>query len=644
MNGGASSSTNECRRVNNNGIQAMNRYTATAMAPLVDVLIFDLAIAAGKSLLPSHLAAFAVAITLNYLLNLRSTIISGGRATGVALYIRLTIVTLLALFLRGGVLGLLTQSWGWPPQISIVLAVAAGLAVTIPGYALVIASTRGASLYLIAYAFALRLVYLGSAELLPEEAYYWNYSRHLDLGYLDHPPMVAWLIRLGTSIFGQTEFGVRIGAVGCAAVTSFFAYRLTRNLFGRASAPAALLLAQTLPFFFLAGMLMTPDSPLTAAWAACLYFLERALIAEERKAWWGVGVSAGLGLISKYSIALLGPVTVLCMLWSPESRRWWRRWQPYAAVLVALAIFSPVIIWNAQHDWASFTFQTSRRLAEAPRFALHKLLASALILITPTGLVAVAAASWRRKPPPSDVNSGIAAARGWLFIRLAIFIPVAVFAVFSLRHEVKLDWTGAPWIAALPLMAIGMGAGAEKLGALGAWVRGAWTPTLVTMSLIYGAGLHYLVLGWPGLSYGRHTELVPVGWRDLSRQITEVTATMRRETGDEPLVVGMDRYVVASELAFYAVARGGPPVSVSSQHLFGGIGLMYERWTPAESQDGRTLLLVALDRGDLDGKAIESHVARLGPVTDGVLMKDGQIVRHYYYRMGYQYSHAARAE
>jgi dolichol-phosphate mannosyltransferase len=48
-------------------------------------------------------------------------------------------------------------------------------------------------------------------ELLPEEAYYWNYSRHLDIGYLDHPPMVAWLIRLGTMVFGQNEFGVRIG-------------------------------------------------------------------------------------------------------------------------------------------------------------------------------------------------------------------------------------------------------------------------------------------------------------------------------------------------------------------------------------------------------------------------------------------------
>jgi dolichol-phosphate mannosyltransferase len=621
----------------------MNRYIAPAIAPLVDVLIFDLSIAAGASLRSSHMAAFAAAIILNYLLKIRSSIVAARASKDLALYVRLMSVALLALFLRGGVLGLLSQSWGWPPQISIVFAVAAGLAVMIPGISHVIASSVSGSrgqtlaLYLIAYAFTLRLVYLGSAELLPEEAYYWNYSRHLDIGYLDHPPMVAWLIRLGTSIFGQSEFGVRIGAVGCAAVTSFFAYRLTRTLFGRENAVPALLLAQTLPFFFLSGMLMTPDSPLTAAWAACLYFLVRALIADQPRAWWGVGVSAGLGLISKYSIALLGPVTLLFMMWSPESRRWWRRWQPYAAALLALAIFSPVIIWNAQHDWASFTFQTSRRLAEAPRFALHKLIASALILITPTGLAAVAAASLR--VPPSGDKPSAAAARGWLFIRAAIFIPLAVFAVFSLRHEVKLDWTGAPWTAALPVMAIGMAAGAENRAGLGAWVRAAWAPTLLTLMLIYGAGLHYLVLGLPGLGYGKHIELVPVGWRDLSRQITAIRAAIGRETGAPPLIVGMDRYMVASELAFYAAAQRAPAVDISSQHLFGGLGLMYERWMPAESQDGRTLLLVALDRRDLEGREIESHVERLAPVIEGVLTKNGQIVRHYYYRIGYRYSH-----
>ena len=579
-------------------------------------------------------------MALNYLLKVRSTIVAGTRTRGPRLHRHLLTVSLMAMFLRGGVLGLLTQTWGWPAQISILFAVAAGLAVTMPGYSYALTShdpeARGRALAmgLIAYAFVLRLVYLGSVELLPEESYYWNYSRHPDIGYLDHPPMVAWLIWLGTATFGQSEFGVRVGALCCGAVTSFFGYRLTRNLFGEARALAALLLAQTLPFFFLSGLLMTPDAPLTAAWAASLYFLERALVANRSEAWWRAGFSMGIGVISKYSIGLLAPVTIAFLMWDAESRRWWRRWEPYAAALVALAVFSPVILWNAQHEWASFAFQTSRRLAEAPRFALHKLIASTLVLITPIGVLAVALGLMRRK---SADNS-----RGWTFISMAILIPLTVFALFSLRHEVKLDWTGAPWTGALPVMAFGMITSGATLGGIRAWVRGAWTPTLVTLLLIYGAGLHYLVLGLPGLGYGKHIELVPVGWREFSRQVTDTVAGIRKQTGDDPLIVGMDRYAIASELAYYGAERTKSAVNTSSGHLFEGIGLMYERWTPAAAQEGRTLLLVAWDPKDLAGKYVESHVERLGPVEDRVLTQDGKIVRHYYYRVAYHYLRTPR--
>lgn len=553
----------------------------------------------------------------------------------------------MALFLRGGVLGLLSLDWGWPAQVSILVAVIAGMAVTTPGYSQTLSSatgsarTRALAIGIIAYAFALRLVYLGSVELLPEEAYYWNYSRHLDIGYLDHPPMVAWLIRVGTAAFGRSQFGVRVGAVCCGVITSVFTYRLTRNLFGETSALLALVLAQALPFFFLSGLLMTPDAPLTAAWAASLYYLERALVAGRSEAWWGVGLALGIGALSKYSIGLLVPVTLAFMLWDRKSRRWWWRWEPYLASLLAFAVFSPVILWNAQHEWASFAFQTSRRLAEAPRFALHKLVASALILITPTGVLAVAAALLGAKPADADVKPEQAgdgdAARRRLFITLAVLFPLTVFALFSLRHEVKLDWTGAPWTAALPVMAAGMTSTGAALSGLRAWIRAAWAPTLVTMLVIYGAGLHYLVLGLPGLGYGKHIELAPVGWRDFSRRIMEAAAAIRTETGSDPVIVGMDRYAIASELAFYGAERTRSAVDTSSAHLFGGIGLMYERWTPAEMQEGRTLLLVAWDPADLIGKAVESHAERWGPVEDEVLWRDGQVVRHYYHRVAYNY-------
>jgi dolichol-phosphate mannosyltransferase len=626
----------------------LKRGAATALVPLIDVALFCALSGGGLSLRTSHIAAFAVAMALNYLLKVRSTLVAAKRTRDWRLHCRLGVVAIAALFLRGGVLALLSLAWAWPPQVSIVFAVIAGLAVTAPGFAHALSLAPGESHWralaigLVVYAFALRLVYLGSVELLPEEAYYWNYSRHLDIGYLDHPPMVAWLIRLGTTVFGQSQFGVRVGALCCSMLTSVFTYRLTRNLYGEASALAALVLSQALPFFFLTGLLMTPDAPLTAAWAASLYYLERAVVEGRSSAWWRVGFWLGIGMISKYTIALLVPAVLVFMLWDRKSRQWWTRWEPYAAALLALAIFSPVIIWNAQHDWASFAFQTSRRLAEAPRFALHKLIASALILITPTGVLAMAVAFTRAKPAEVDARTGADTGAGEsrrrrVFISIAVLVPLTVFAIFSLRHEVKLDWTGAPWVALLPILAPGMIAAANTVGGIRARIRGAWVPTLVTVLLIYGAGLHYLVLGLPGLGYGKHIELVPVGWRELSRRIEKTAAGFRDDTGVDPLIVGMDRYAIASELAFYGFSSTISAVEPSSAHLFGGVGLMYALWSPAKLQEGRTLLLVGWDPHDLSDKSVESHTERLGPVEDDVLLRDGKVVRHYYHRFAYNY-------
>jgi dolichol-phosphate mannosyltransferase len=596
------------------------------LAPVLDILAFCAFLGAGLSLRASNTYAFALGYALTLLLRWPALRAARDPASAWGIAVRGAVVGFMALFLRAGVLALLAQRWGWAPQVGIFFAAALGLAVTAPRW-------RNTALALIAYAFVLRLVYAGSVEMMPEETYYWNYSRHLDFGYLDHPPMVAWLIRVATAVFGQTEFGVRAGALLCGAITSIFVYKLARNLFGAASALAALLLVQALPFFFLSGLLMTPDAPLAAAWAASLYFLERALIGNRSRAWWFAGISLGLGMISKYSIALLGPVVVAFMVWDPQSRRWWARSAPYVGALLALAVFSPVIIWNAQHDWASFAFQTSRRLAETPQFALHKLIGSIIVLITPTGLLAVVAATLGRRAADETPDE----ARRRRLFNLAIFIPLSVFALFSLRHEVKLDWTGAPWTAALPAMAFVMVSGNASVGRFATWIRAAWMPTILVMLLIYGAGLHYLVLGIPGLGYDKHIEAIPVGWRDLSAHVLETAHAYRKETGSDALIVGMDRYAIASELSFYGGAHTATGLQTANSNLFGGMGLMYGRWLPPKSQDGRNLLLVAFSPGELDDKFIHARVERLGPIEDDVLMRGGVLIRHYYHRMAFNY-------
>ena len=613
-----------------------------SLPPLTDCIVFAGAVGMGVAVGLAHIVSFACAAVLHYLLLDRPAIAVAGRGMEPRLHLHLLVVNLAVLFLRGGVLALCMQ-WGWVAHLAILPAIAVTAILVRAGHSLCLNSQdwslgrgerwRTLAFGLLLCSVLLRLVYCSQIELLPEETYYWNYAQHLDLGYLDHPPMVAWLIGAGTAVFGDTEIGVRLGALLCGVIAACFVYRLTCNLFDEVTALVALVVMQMLPFFFSSGILMTPDAPLTAAWAALLYFLERALLANRPSAWWGAGISLGLGLLSKYTIAMVVPAAFIFMVWDVQARRWLTHWLPYAALALACLIFTPVIYWNATHEWASFAFQTARRLAEKPRFSLHKLILSVLVLLTPAGVVGLATALWGKSDAAGE------AARRRRFTQLAVCFPLTVFFVFSLRHEVKLDWTGTLWLAAVPALAYALVASSRggSAGRLGAWAGRAWPPTLVVLVLIYGAAFHYLVLGLPGVAYSEHIELVPVGWRSLGEQVAAIDAEIRTQTGTEPLVVGMDRYAIASELAFYSPDRAHAVSQTSSDHLFGGVGLMYERWSPAASQVGRTLLLVGYKPEDVSGREVESRVQGLGPVREGMLARDGQAIRRYYYRIAYAY-------
>jgi dolichol-phosphate mannosyltransferase len=630
---------------------ALNTEKVGVIAPicmLADLAVCYAAMGGGATLRSSQVASFIVAVFLGYWFYVRPRVIGVTGPARRTLLFSLGVVSILALSLRSGVIEQLVQGWALPPHAAVLLAVIVSGLIMHLGYNLCIspprwgvgtdAQWRALVIGIVGYAFLLRLVYSAQIELLPEETYYWNYSRHLDIGYLDHPPLVAWLIRAGTTLFGDNEFGVRFGALWCGVTASFFLFRLTRNLFGEANALLALVFAQVLPFFFLSGMLMTPDAPLTAAWAASLYFLERGLIAGRASAWIYAGLCLGIGLLSKYTIGLLGLAAFIFMVLDPPSRRWFRRWEPYAGVFVAATVFAPVIVWNAHHDWASFAFQTSRRLAERPRFSLHKLIGAAMVLITPTGLVAVGATFIGEKPQCTTATGTVTMVRAWRFMQLCLLVPLLVFFLFSLRHEIKLDWTGAPWVAALPVMAFGMSElQGRRAPRATQWLRAAWPATIVVMLLIFSTGAYYLVCGIPGAGYSEHTELIPVGWRDLGRQIDSVADDVRAKYGADSLVVGMDRYAIASELAFYSNDQSRSVAQTSTGHLFDEMGLMYEQWFPANLQSGRTLLLVAWDPDELTAVHLEKHVDGLEPIKEGVLLRNGNIVRRYYTRVAHGY-------
>ncbi len=219
---------------------------------------------------------------------------------------------------------------------------------------------------------ALRLVTAAVTPLTFDEAYYWMWSKHLARSYYDHPPMVAWLIRLGTMIAGDTEFGVRLVSVLLGAPMSWAVWRAAELLFGgrKVAASATVLLNATI--MAAAGTtIVTPDAPLLVASSFVLYALAQVL-ASGRGAWWlAVGAAIGAALLSKYTALFFGPAILIWLLWVPQLRRWLVSPWPYLGGLVSLAMFTPVILWNADHQWISFIKQMGR--ARAAGFHPHYL-------------------------------------------------------------------------------------------------------------------------------------------------------------------------------------------------------------------------------------------------------------------------------
>src|SRR6516162_2409565 len=208
----------------------------------------------------------------------------------------------------------------------------------------------------------LRLVAAAWTPLTFDEAYYWMWSKHLAFGYYDHPPMVALVIRAGTLIGGDTELGVRLFSILLALPMSFVIYRTAAILFGgrRLAANATILFNVTL-MVAVGTLIVTPDSPLLVAASFVLFFLAKVL-ETGRGAWWlAVGAAVGCALLSKYTALLFGPAILIWLVAVPKQRRWLISPWPYLGGLVAVALFAPVILWNAEHQWVSFLKQIGDR-------------------------------------------------------------------------------------------------------------------------------------------------------------------------------------------------------------------------------------------------------------------------------------------
>lgn len=508
---------------------------------------------------------------------------------------------------------------------------------------------RLASVGILATLFLLHLLYLGVLPVTPEEAYYWNYSIHPAPGYLDHPPMVAWLIGIAQFVFGQGVASLRIPSLACGVVVIVFAYRFARRLVDPPAALLAAALTAVIPYlFFATGLMMTPDAPLAAAWAASLYFLHRALVGGEGRAWYSAGIALGLGLLSKYTIVTLGFGAVAFCLLDRRARGWLLRPQPYVAFLIAILLFAPVVYWNWANDWASFRFQSGGRFGEETQFSLHLMLGNMLIVATPLPLLVLPLLfSGQWMAPPSDAPH--ASARNRLFVGCVVLVPLAIFAWSALSHPPRLNWTGPIWLATLPLLGWALArAEALRWRGLGAALRLSAGPILGGLLVLYAALSYYLVLGLPGVPYPRASARA-LGWPEATHELRLVHDRIASETGSAPVIVGMDKYNIASQVSYFGASAeaGRVPLRATTLWALSGSRLMFSYWDPPEQFRGNTLILVAPKKDLLATERLAPHFGQLEPEIQPLPLRasgpggDGRLVTVYYYRIGYDYRPSA---
>jgi 4-amino-4-deoxy-L-arabinose transferase-like glycosyltransferase len=323
------------------------------------------------------------------------------------------------------------------------------------------------SLLLVAVAFtAVRWVAASAIHLTEDEAYYRLWAQHLQFGYYDHPPMIAWWIRVGEAIAGDTALGVRLLPVLAAGLTTWLVGDLALRLGAdRPTAARAALWYNATLTIGMGGILAVPDAPASLFWVSTLWCLARGSQSGRARWWIAAGASAGLAALSKYSGLFIAPGVLLWLAMTPGGRRELRRPWPWAAVLVAGLLLSTNVLWNAQNHWVTIAKQFGRMSPGGLHPGhLAEFLLTQLVLLNP--LVAIFAVAgiglawrWRR----TDEGPR-------LMLLAATSAPFAAYLLLhSLHDRVQGHWP-VPLFGALAICAaVAAGQATSRAGRLARW-------------------------------------------------------------------------------------------------------------------------------------------------------------------------------
>lgn len=614
---------------------------------VVDALFFRTFLSNGWTVSNAHISSFFIAATFNYLLNSTWSFkfTHNSWRSWISRALKYVLFGVLALTIRGGILALLISIYDIDANIAIYPAIIAAAVINYLGASFIVfpASHSKNSPYTpinwrvlaiagTGFVMALKLIYLGTTELIPDEAYYWNYKEHLSIGYLDHPPMIAWVIWLGTEIFGDNEFGVRFFPYLCGLISLYFIYQLTLLLFDKTSAYISLLITSILPFTVATGFLATTDSLQIMLWSIGLYLVANIAINKSAASWLALGLCIGAGMLSKYSMALFALAVIILLCINSSLRTWWKHPVLYLSGIIAVLVFTPTIYWNANNDWSSFAFQTTRRLDRDTVSSTHYLILHVLILLSPAITLFLINAYKNLHTLVSDKVAGSCLQKTYIqYFWVFTLAPLSVYLYFSLNHYPRFHWTAPIWLVAIPVLAYALSPNSNF------HLKPIFTKvtlyTAAILCLAYGGLLHYAALGLP---IKLDTNITAhYFWDQTAKELHQLEQSVESATGQKPLIVGLSKWSIASALRFYDVDHQVD--NIVSRNAVGRTATMFEQWTNPGEWAGKPVIYVAFERSDLTLPEVERHSYLLQPPVSQNIIINNRKLRALDYRVASQY-------
>lgn len=404
-----------------------------------------------------------------------------------------------------------------------------------------------------------RIIIAIKVNITDDEAYYYTWTNHLSYSYFDHPPMVAYFLKISTLIFGATNLAIRVPGMIVAFITSIFVYKII-YYFSKDEKKAfwGLALFQVLPIFAMGAIMTLPDSPLMLFYILSLWLFIKIIYEKKSHYWYYLGITMGLGFLSKYNMVLVYPSVFFFLLFSKEDRYWFKRKEPYLAFGISTLFYIPVILWNMNHHWSSFSFHLKDRQSSSfsfkpkyfLRFALAQLLVASPLLF---------GAFWNdmgKNFKKRDVQL-----LGWF--ALPIFI---IFGVSSISNPSKIHWTA---LAFIPMIIISS-------------LYRTWKPmftkfavgfAIVLSSIIYIQALYPLIPMDDDITNDMY------GWDKTGIAVTKLLKE------DKNYFLFSNRYQTASQLSFYLPNK-------EYVYSINGSTEMFDFWEPEDKLIGKNGIFV----------------------------------------------------